>query len=153
MKTALVNGAGGFIGGHLVKRLKSEGFWVRGVDIKKHEYSRSRADEFVHGDLRDQSVVREVVQGIDEVYQLAADMGGAGYIFTGEHDACVMHNSATINLNILHFGQKAGVEKFFYSSSACIYPEYNQRNPENPKCSEDSAYPAAPDSEYGWEKL
>jgi len=149
----LVGGAGGFIGGHLVKRLKSEGFWVRGVDLKRHEFSRLPVDEFILGDLRDPSVVSDVVAGIGEVYQLAADMGGAGYIFTGEHDACVMHNSATINLNVLEFGRRAGVKKFFYSSSACIYPEYNQRDPENPKCSEDSAYPAAPDSEYGWEKL
>src|SRR3954468_2410620 len=153
MKTALVCGAGGFIGGHLVKRLKREGFWVRGVDIKPHEYSGTVADEFIVTDLRDQAVVREVVNGIDEIYQLAADMDGAGYIFTGEHDAAVMHNSATINLNILEFGVRAGVRKFFYSSSACIYPEYNQRDPDNPKCSEESAYPAAPDSEYGWEKL
>lgn len=153
MKRILVNGAGGFIGGHLVKRLKREGFWVRGVDLKHHEFSPSAADEFIVGDLRDQNVVREVVQGIDEVYQLAADMGGAGYIFTGEHDAAVMHNSATINLNTLEFGQKAGVGRFFYSSSACIYPERNQLDPDNPNCAEDSAYPAAPDSEYGWEKL
>jgi nucleoside-diphosphate-sugar epimerase len=152
-KRVLVNGAGGFIGGHLVTRLKSEGFWVRGVDIKRHEFTESRADEFIVGDLRDQSLVREIMQGIDEVYQLAADMGGAGYIFTGEHDAVVMHNSATINLNCLEYGRLAGVRKFFYSSSACIYPEYNQLDPNNPKCSEDSAYPAAPDSEYGWEKL
>jgi GDP-D-mannose 3',5'-epimerase len=123
------------------------------VDLKHHEFANPPADEFIIGDLRDQDVAREVVEGIDEVYQLAADMGGAGYIFTGEHDADVMHNSATINLNTLHFGTKAGVRKFFYSSSACIYPEYNQRDPDNPKCSEDSAYPAAPDSEYGWEKL
>ncbi len=149
----LVGGAGGFIGGHLVKRLKDEGFWVRGVDIKEHEFAKPPADEFVLGDLREQDVVRKVVRGIDEVYQLAADMGGAGYIFTGEHDAAVMHNSATINLNMLEYGRLAGVKKFFYSSSACIYPEYNQRDPDNPKCSEDSAYPAAPDSEYGWEKL
>src|SRR5580704_4762734 len=149
----LVCGAGGFIGGHLVKRLKAEGFWVRGADIKRHEYSESSADDFVLGDLCDQEVARGVVSGIDEVYQLAADMGGAGYIFTGEHDAAVMHNSATINLNILEYGRGAGVKKFFYSSSACIYPEYNQTDPDNPKCSEDSAYPAAPDSEYGWEKL
>ena len=153
MYRALVTGAGGFIGGHLVKRLKSEGYWVRGVDQKQHEFAESLADEFVVADLRDQSVVRNVVAGIDEVYQLAADMGGAGYIFTGDHDAVVMHNSATINLNVLEYGHKAGVKKFFYSSSACIYPEYNQRDPNNPKCSEDSAYPAAPDSEYGWEKL
>ncbi len=153
MERVLVNGAGGFIGGHLVKRLKAEGFWVRGVDIKKHEFADSRADEFIQGDLRDQDFVRRVVAGMDVVYQLAADMGGAGYIFTGEHDADVMHNSATINLNSLHFGVEAGVKKFFYSSSACMYPEYNQLDPLNPKCSEDSAYPAAPDSEYGWEKL
>ena len=152
-KRVLVNGAGGFIGGHMVKRLKAEGHWVRAVDLKAHEFEESPANEFIIGDLRDQQVVADVVQNIDEVYQFAADMGGAGYIFTGEHDAEVMHNSATINLNTLHFGVKAGVRKFFYSSSACIYPEYNQRDPNNPKCSEDSAYPAAPDSEYGWEKL
>jgi len=146
-------GAGGFIGGHLVKRLKSEGYWVRGVDIKKHEYAASAADEFVQGDLRDPMVVRDVVGGIDEVYQLAADMGGAGYLFTGEHDAAVMHNSALINLNTLELGVEAGVKRFFYSSSACIYPEHNQMDPLNPNCAEDSAYPAAPDSEYGWEKL
>jgi len=153
MKRVLVNGAGGFIGGHLVKRLKREGYWVRAVDLKHHEFSPSAADEFIIGDLRDQTVVQQVVEGIEEVYQLAADMGGAGYIFTGDHDADVMHNSATINLNTLYYGTKAGVQKFFYSSSACIYPEYNQRDPDNPRCSEDSAYPAAPDSEYGWEKL
>ena len=145
--------AGGFIGGHLVRRLKDEGMWVRAVDLKEHEFAKPPADEFIIGDLREQSTVKEVVGGIEEVYQLAADMGGAGYIFTGEHDACVMHNSATINLNMLEYGRQAGVKKYFYSSSACIYPEYNQRDPENPKCSEDSAYPAAPDSEYGWEKL
>jgi GDP-D-mannose 3', 5'-epimerase len=153
MKKILVNGAGGFIGGHLVKKLKAEGYWVRAVDLKQHEYVTLPADEFIQGDLRDPGVVRAVVDGIDEVYQLAADMGGAGYIFTGEHDAAVMHNSATINLNTLEFGVQAGVKRFFYSSSACIYPEYNQRDPQNPKCSEESAYPAAPDSEYGWEKL
>jgi len=153
MKRVLVNGAGGFIGGHLVKQLKNEGLWVRGADIKMHEFTVSAADEFILGDLRDQEFSRHVVQGIDEVYQLAADMGGAGYIFTGEHDARVMHNSATINLNCLEYGCQAGVKKFFYSSSACIYPEYNQRDPANPQCSEESAYPAAPDSEYGWEKL
>ncbi len=153
MKRVLVNGAGGFIGGHLVKRLKAEGYWVRGADIKHHEFSHPPADEFLQGDLRDQHFVQEVVQGIDEVYQLAADMGGAGYIFTGAHDANVMHNSATINLNTLEYGRQAGVRKFFYSSSACIYPERNQMDPNNPMCSEESAYPAAPDSEYGWEKL
>lgn len=153
MKRLLVGGAGGFIGGHLVKRLKREGHWVRAVDLKRHEFSPSPADEFIVGDLRDPALVQRVVQGIDEVYQLAADMGGAGYIFTGEHDAAVMHNSATINLNVLEYGCRAGVKKFFYSSSACVYPEYNQRDPSNPNCSEDSAYPAAPDSEYGWEKL
>ena len=152
-KRVLVAGAGGFIGGHLVKRLKHEGLWIRGADLKRHEYRQSSADEFLVGDLCDQHFARAVVEGIDEVYQLAADMGGAGYIFTGEHDAMVMHNSATINLNLLEAGRKAGVKKFFYSSSACMYPEYNQVDPDNPKCSEDSAYPAAPDSEYGWEKL
>jgi nucleoside-diphosphate-sugar epimerase len=153
MKKILVNGAGGFIGGHMVKRLKAEGHWVRGVDLKRHEFMTPPADEFIVGDLRDQRLAADVLEDIDEVYQFAADMGGAGYIFTGEHDADVMHNSATINLNTLHFGVKAGVQKFFYSSSACIYPKYNQMDPLNPKCSEDSAYPAAPDSEYGWEKL
>jgi len=152
-KRVLVNGAGGFIGGHLVKRLKREGFWIRGVDLKRHEYSESWADEFIIGDLRDPDLVRAAVDGMEEVYQLAADMGGAGYIFTGEHDAAVMHNSATINLNTLEYGRLAGVKKFFYSSSACMYPERNQLDPQNPNCSEDSAYPAAPDSEYGWEKL
>jgi GDP-D-mannose 3',5'-epimerase len=154
MKTALVCGAGGFIGGHLVKKLKKEGFWVRGVDLKHNEFSPTEADDFVIGDLREPEVCKKILdRSFDEVYQLAADMGGAGYIFTGEHDADVMHNSATINLNMLHFGQKAGIKKIFYSSSACIYPEYNQMDPDNPKCSEESAYPAAPDSEYGWEKL
>jgi nucleoside-diphosphate-sugar epimerase len=148
-----VAGAGGFIGGHLVKRLKSEGYWVRGVDIKQHEYSQSPADEFLVGDLCDPDIARQSVEGIEDVYQLAADMGGAGYIFTGDHDAAVMRNSASINLNMLEFGRLAGVRRFFYSSSACIYPEYNQMDPDNPKCSEESAYPAAPDSEYGWEKL
>ena len=154
MKTALVCGAGGFIGGHLVKRLKREGYWVRGVDLKRHEFGVSAADEFVVGDLRDQAVCRDVLdRPFDEIYQLAADMGGAGYIFTGEHDAEVMHNSATINLNVVDLAVRTGTKKIFYSSSACIYPEYNQMDPDNPKCSEDSAYPAAPDSEYGWEKL
>jgi nucleoside-diphosphate-sugar epimerase len=153
MKRVLVGGAGGFIGSHLVRRLKDEGFWVRGVDLKYPEFSESVADEFIIGDLRDNAVVTSVVNRIDDLYQLAADMGGAGYIFTGEHDACVMHNSATINLNVVEAGRKADVERFFYSSSACIYPEYNQKDPDNPVCSEGSAYPAAPDSEYGWEKL
>jgi GDP-D-mannose 3', 5'-epimerase len=154
MKTALVCGAGGFIGTHLVRKLKKEGFWVRGVDLKYPEFSTTEADDFVIGDLRSQSVVESVIdQPFDEVFQLAADMGGAGYIFTGEHDADVMHNSATINLNMLHYGEKAGIKKIFYSSSACIYPEYNQLDADNPNCAEASAYPAAPDSEYGWEKL
>jgi nucleoside-diphosphate-sugar epimerase len=153
LKRVLVMGAGGFIGGHLVKRLKSEGLWVRGVDIKQHEYSESSADEFIVGDLRDPEFVRATLTGIEDTYQLAADMGGAGYIFTGEHDAAVMHNSALINLNTLQLGVEAGVKRYFYSSSACIYPAYNQMDPQNPVCSEESAYPAAPDSEYGWEKL
>lgn len=153
-KKVLVCGAGGFIGGHLVKRLKEEGAWVRGVDIKEHEFSGSAADEFVIGDLTEQAIVRDVMDmPFDEVYQLAADMGGAGYIFTGENDANVMHNSATINLNVLQQALKTGSNKIFYSSSACIYPAYNQTDPDNPKCSEDSAYPAEPDSDYGWEKL
>jgi nucleoside-diphosphate-sugar epimerase len=154
MTKALVCGGGGFIGSHLVKKLKAEGFWVRAVDLKYPEFGKTEADDFVIGDLRDQLVCQKVLdQKFDEVYQLAADMGGAGYIFTGEHDADVMHNSAQINLNISYYGQKVGIKKIFYSSSACIYPAYNQEDPDNPKCSEDSAYPAAPDSEYGWEKL
>ena len=154
MKRALVCGAGGFIGSHLVKRLKKEGYWVRGVDLKRPEFSQTQADEFIIGDLRDQKVCDLVVDtSIDEVYQLAADMGGAGYIFTGANDANVMHNSATINLNIVEECKKKSVKKVFYSSSACMYPEHNQLDPENPNCSEASAYPANPDSEYGWEKL
>jgi nucleoside-diphosphate-sugar epimerase len=154
MKQALVLGAGGFIGGHLVKRLKREGFWVRGVDLKMNEYSETEADDFVVGDLRDQQVTRAVIdRRFDEVYQLAADMGGAGYIFTGEHDADVMHNSATINLNVADACHKRTIKRVFYSSSACMYPAYNQEDPDNPNCAENSAYPAAPDSEYGWEKL
>ena len=154
MKKILVLGAGGFIGSHLVKRLKKEGNWVRGVDLKYPEFAKTQADEFVIGDLREQQIVRKVAdQPFDEVYQLAADMGGAGYIFTGEHDADVMHNSATINLNMVEQCRLAKVKNIFYSSSACMYPAYNQEDPDNPQCSEDSAYPAAPDSEYGWEKL
>jgi GDP-D-mannose 3', 5'-epimerase len=154
MPKALVCGAGGFIGGHLVKRLKREGFWVRGVDLKFNEHAETEADDFSIGDLRDQSFCRSVIdEPFDEVYQLAADMGGAGYIFTGLHDAEIMHNSATINLNVLDFCVKRNIKRVFYSSSACMYPAYNQTDPENPNCAEDSAYPAAPDSEYGWEKL
>jgi len=153
-KKALVCGAGGFIASHLVRRLKKEGFWVRGVDLKYPEFSETEADDFVIGDLREQTVVRDVLdQGFDEVYQLAADMGGAGYIFTGEHDADVMHNSGTINLNVVHQAKLKNVGRIFYSSSACMYPEHNQMDPDNPNCSEESAYPANPDSEYGWEKL
>jgi GDP-D-mannose 3',5'-epimerase len=153
-KTALVCGAGGFIGHHLVKRLKREGYRVRGADQKRPRFSETEADDFALGDLRDQAFVRDALdQPFDEVYQHAADMGGAGYLFTGENDADVMHNSATINLNVLDTGHKRGIGTIFYSSSACMYPEYNQRDPENPKCTEDSAYPADPDSEYGWEKL
>jgi GDP-D-mannose 3',5'-epimerase len=154
MKKALVLGAGGFIGSHMVKRLKSEGFWVRGVDLKFPVYERTSADDFVIGDLRDQQLCRSIVdQKFDEIYQFAADMGGAGYVFTGEHDAEIMHNSATINLNILDTAVKRNNKRIFYSSSACMYPEHNQLDPNNPNCAEDSAYPANPDSEYGWEKL
>ena len=165
MKTALVLGAGGFIGSHLVKRLKSEGFWVRGVDLKYPEHWETVADDFVIGDLRDPQVVSRVmfapnqtslddkINSFDEVYQLAADMGGAGYIFTGENDANVMHNSALINLNVTHEAVKKSIKRIFYSSSACMYPEHNQLDPNNPNCEESSAYPANPDSEYGWEKL
>lgn len=153
MPNVLVCGAGGFIGSHLVNRLRTQGYWVRAVDLKYPDFSPSQANEFIIGDLRDPHLAQAVVADIGEVYQLAADMGGAGYIFTGDHDAAVMHNSASINLNVLEAGRLAGVRKFFYSSSACIYPERNQMDPDNPLCSEDSAYPAAPDSEYGWEKL
>ncbi len=154
MKKAIVCGAGGFIGGHLVKRLKAEGYWVRAVDIKKHEYVKSPADEFLRGDLRDPRFCAKVfAKPVDRVYQLAADMGGAGFIFTGEHDADIMHNSATINLNVLECLKKNKKTTIFYSSSACIYPERNQMDPLKPVCREDSAYPAAPDSEYGWEKI
>jgi nucleoside-diphosphate-sugar epimerase len=154
MKYALVCGAGGFIGSHMVKRLKSEGFWVRGVDLKFPQFAETAADDFVVGDLRDANFCRSIVdRRFDEVYQFAADMGGAGYIFTGEHDADVMHNSATINLNMADACHKRNIKRVFYSSSACMYPAYNQEDPDNPNCAENSAYPAAPDSEYGWEKL
>lgn len=154
MKTALVCGAGGFIGSHLVKELKKQGFWVRGVDLKFPLFSASQADDFMIADLRDAQDCRMAVdRHFDEVYQLAADMGGAGYIFTGENDAEVMSNSATINLNMLGACLKRNVKRVFYSSSACIYPAYNQENTDHPITREDSAYPAAPDSEYGWEKL
>jgi GDP-D-mannose 3',5'-epimerase len=177
MKKALVLGAGGFIGSHMVKRLKSEGYWVRGVDVKRPEFSDTAADEFIIGDLRDpefmhrsirfygppgnfyENIASKFHEVFDEIYQFAADMGGAGYIFTGENDANVMHNSATINLNLVHAVKQVNGQmncnktKIFYSSSACIYPERNQIDPSNPNCSENSAYPADPDSEYGWEKL
>ncbi len=176
-KTALVFGAGGFIGSHMVKRLKAEGYWVRGVDLKRPEFSETEAHEFIQGDLRDANFVEKVIQfkgylgnfyhfvaskyidTFDEVYQFAADMGGAGFVFSGENDADIMHNSATINLNFLEAQRKLndskGVNKtrIFYSSSACMYPEHNQLDPDNPDCREESAYPANPDSEYGWEKL
>jgi nucleoside-diphosphate-sugar epimerase len=154
MKSVLVCGAGGFIGSHLVRRLKAEGAWVRGVDLKRPEFSGSAADEFLVGDLRDALLVRDVIdRRFDEIYQLAADMGGAGFIFTGENDADIMHNSATINLNVLEAVKNKGAGRIFYSSSACIYPQHNQLDPSNPNCAEASAYPADPDSEYGWEKL
>lgn len=161
MKDVLVLGGGGFIGGHLAKRLKEEGCRVRIVDVKKsHEYwdLRDICDEYIEGDLRNPIFVNDIMRPsgnscFDEVYQLAADMGGAGYIFTGENDANVMHNSAMINLNVVHSATKAEVKNIFYSSSACMYPEHNQLDPDNPNCEESSAYPANPDSEYGWEKL
>ena len=177
VKKALVLGAGGFIGSHMVKRLRAEGYWVRGVDLKLPEFSEHQANEFVIGDLRDVTFVERVIQykgdrgnfykfvpsrylqGFDEIYQFAADMGGAGFVFTGENDADIMHNSVTINLNVLESVRKfndflgKNFTKIFYSGSACMYPEHNQLDPDNPDCSEDSAYPADPDSEYGWEKL
>jgi nucleoside-diphosphate-sugar epimerase len=176
-KTALVLGAGGFIGSHMVKRLRAEGYWVRGVDLKHPEFSETEANEFIQGDLRDMNFVERVIQfkgylgnfyhfvasqylqPFDEIYQFAADMGGAGFVFTGENDADIMHNSATINLNVLEAQSQLndfkGVNKtkIFYSGSACMYPEHNQLDPDNPDCREESAYPANPDSEYGWEKL
>ena len=164
-KKALVLGAGGFIGSHLVKRLKSEGYWVRGVDLKLPEFSSSEADEFIIGDLRNPSLVSKVLyapnqlseqdneNSFDEVYQLAADMGGAGYINTGDNDAEVVHNSMLINLNVVREASKKSIKKIFYASSACVYNEHNQLEPENPICTENSVYPAYPDSEYGWEKL
>jgi nucleoside-diphosphate-sugar epimerase len=156
MKKIIVLGGGGFIGGHLSKKLKKEGNYVRICDIKRHEYFEQSeiCDEFILGDLRDPDVVSTIIDSTyDEVYQLAADMGGAGYIFTGENDANVMHNSALINLNVVHECVKKKIKKVFYSSSACMYPEHNQLDPNNPNCEESSAYPANPDSEYGWEKL
>jgi len=163
MRTALVLGAGGFIGHHMVNRLKQENYWVRGVDLKLPEFSISECDDFEIGDLRDPNVVASNLiafkSSFDEIYQFAADMGGAGFVFTGLNDAEIMHNSATINLNVLELqnqlNAKIGVNKtrIFYSGSACMYPAYNQEDPNNPNCKEDSAYPAAPDSEYGWEKL
>ena len=151
---ALVLGGGGFIGSHLVRSLKEQGYWVRAVDLKHPDHWESAADQFIIGDLRDRRVVDDVLNmAFDEVYQLAADMGGAGYIFTGDNDADVMHNSATINLNVVDQARKVGVRSVFYSSSACMYPAYNQENPGDFTCQESSAYPAAPDSEYGWEKL
>lgn len=154
MKRALVLGGGGFIGSHLVKKLQEEGYWVRVADLKFPEFSPTSADDFLIGDLREQSFCNHVIDmKFDEIYQLAADMGGAGYIFTGENDADIMHNSALINLNILERTLKRNISKIFYSSSACIYPEYNQMDTQSPKTSEDSAYPAQPDSEYGWEKI
>ena len=163
MKKAIVLGGGGFIGGHLANKLKYEGFWVKNVDIKKnHEFwdLDDISNEYIQGDLTDPKVVEKVFKDsegnyipYDEVYQLAADMGGAGYIFTGENDANVMHNSALINLNVAYYSHLAKVKRVFYSSSACIYPEHNQMDPNNPNCEESSAYPANPDSEYGWEKL
>jgi nucleoside-diphosphate-sugar epimerase len=154
MKKALVCGAGGFIGSHMVERLKKEGFWVRGVDLKYPDFWETVADDFVIGDLRDQYLCRQVIDcKFDEVYQFAADMGGAGFVFVGDNDADIMHNSGIINLNVLDACRKRNVKRIFYSSSACIYPEYNQLDPDNPNCAEDSAYPAEPDSDYGWEKL
>jgi len=155
-KMAIVTGAGGFIGSHLVKRLKKEGYWIRGIDLKYPEFSKTEADDFIICDLRDQSKIKEkrvfgipIESDIAEVYALAADMGGAGYVFTGCNDADILYNNAMINLNTVEECIKNKIDKVFYSSSACVYPEYNQLDPDNPKCSEDSTYPAAPDSDYG----
>lgn len=154
MKSALVCGGGGFIGAHLVKRLKAEGYWVRAVDLKYPDFCETHADDFVIADLRDAQECRRIIdRKFTEVFQLAADMGGAGYVFTGEHDADVMHNSASINLNVLDACTRRNNKRIFYSSSACIYPQDNQRDPTAPVTRESSAYPADPDSEYGWEKL
>jgi GDP-D-mannose 3',5'-epimerase len=154
MNKALVLGGGGFIGSHMVKRLKAEGFWVRAVDLKLPRYEPTPADDFIVGDLRDPGLCRDAIdQRFDEIYQFAADMGGAGFVFVGTHDADIMHNSATVNLNVLDAVRRRDNKRIFYSSSACMYPEHNQLDPDNPNCAEDSAYPANPDSEYGWEKL
>jgi len=154
LKKALVLGGGGFIGSHLVKKLKYEGYWVRAVDLKFPEYWQTQADDFIQGDLKDKDICNQALNDqFDEIYQLAADMGGAGFIFTGENDADIMHNSCMINLNILEASRNQKTKNIFYSGSACMYPEHNQIDPENPNCSEASAYPANPDSEYGWEKL
>ena len=154
VKKILVLGAGGFIGSHLVKRLIKEGFWVKGVDLKYPEFEKSAADEFILGDLRESKFCEKIINiSYDELYQMAADMGGAEYVFTGSHDANVMRNSALINLQVVEYCRHAGVKKVFFPSSACVYPEYNQMDPNNPKCSEDSVYPASPDSDYGWEKI
>jgi nucleoside-diphosphate-sugar epimerase len=153
MKTSLILGAGGFIGNHLVQALKKQGHNVIGIDLKYPEFCTTQADEFIIGDLREQSFVRESIKKVDEIYQLAADMGGAGYVFTGDHDADILHNSALINLNVIEQVKKQQIKKVFYSSSACIYPLRNQQDPDNPDCAEHTAYPADPDSEYGWEKL
>jgi nucleoside-diphosphate-sugar epimerase len=154
MKRILVLGAGGFIGSHLVNRLKQIGHYVIGIDLKLPEFSISQADQFVQGDLRDPNICkRYITDDLDEIYQLAADMGGAGYLFSGENDFNVMHNSALINLNVAHYAIQAKIKRLFFSSSACIYPRFNQTDPNNPNCEEHSAYPADPDSEYGWEKI
>jgi GDP-D-mannose 3',5'-epimerase len=154
MRTALVCGAGGFVGGHLIGRLKRDGFWVRGVDLKPHEFAESEADEFVLGDLRDAAFCSGVMdRPYDEVYQLAANMGGSSFICAGNYDAEILHSSMSINLNVLEAARQRSVGRIFFSSSACVYPLYNQEDPERPNCAEDTVYPAAPDSEYGWEKL